>query len=186
MRRARRGAALESLACAHRRAMLQKGSTMKDKSHSRALQGALFAAGAAASALLYAQAMSLRPGNYEFVFNSQLSLPAEMAAKLPPGYADKMSQHQHTEQKCITASDLDKVRRQLHSSQQKDDGNCTMSDQSIVGNHIKFTEHCPDSTSVFDGTITSDAIDGTVLSNTSEGAKMTVHIKAHRLGDCAK
>jgi hypothetical protein len=160
---------------------------MKYQSHSRTLRGALLAAGAAASAVLYAQAMTLRPGNYEFVFTSQMSLPAAMAAKLPPGYADKMSQQQpHTEQKCITASDLDKVSRQLHSSQQKDAGNCTMSDQSITGTHVKFTEHCPHGTSVFDGTITSDSIDGTVLTNTTEGAKMTVNIKAHRLGDCAK
>jgi Protein of unknown function (DUF3617) len=166
--------------------MLQKGSTMKDKSPSRTLRGTLLAAGAAASAVLYAQAMSLRPGNYEFVFTSQVALPPELAAKLPPGYADKLSQQPRTEQKCITASDLDKVRRQLHSSQEEDEGNCTMSDQSIVGTHVKFTEHCPHGTGVFDGTVTSDSIDGTVLTNTDEGAKMTVKIKAHRLGDCAK
>jgi hypothetical protein len=61
-----------------------------------------------------------------------------------------------------------------------------MSDQSIDGTHVKFTEHCPRGTSVFDGTITSDSIDGTVLTNTTQGAKMTVNIKAHRLGDCTK
>ena len=159
---------------------------MKNKPRSRTLRVALLAAGATATAVLYAQVMTLRPGNYEFVFTSQMSLPPEMAAKLPPGYADKMSQQPHTEQKCITASDLDKVSRQLHSSRQPDAGNCTMSDQSIVGTHVKFTEHCPHGTSVFDGTITSDSIDGTVLTNTTQGAKMTVNIKAHRLGDCAK
>jgi len=159
---------------------------MKNKSRSRTLRGALLVAGAAATAVLYAQALSLRPGNYEFVFTSQMSLPPEMAAKLPPGYADKLNQQPRTEQKCITASDLDKVSRQLHSSHQQDASSCTMSDQSISGSHVKFTEHCPHGTSVFDGTITSDSIDGTVLTNTTQGAKMTVTIKAHRLGDCAK
>jgi hypothetical protein len=36
---------------------------------------------------LFAQAVNLKPGKYEFVSTSQVTLPPQMARQVPPGHA---------------------------------------------------------------------------------------------------
>ena len=42
---------------------------------------------AALCGALFAQAVNLKPGKYEFVSTSQVTLPPEMACQVPPGHA---------------------------------------------------------------------------------------------------
>jgi hypothetical protein len=159
---------------------------MKNKSRSRTLWGALLVAVTAATAVLYAQELSLRPGNYEFVVTSQMTLPPEIAAKLPPGYADKMGQP-HVSQRCITDTDVAHVSQKIAEMREREQQQgCKLTDQSKSGNEFKGTLQCSNHASTFDMFYSGDSIKGTVVSTTDKGQKMTINISAHRIGDCAK
>jgi Protein of unknown function (DUF3617) len=158
---------------------------MKNSSRARSVRGALLIVGAGISCALYAQSVNLQPGNYEFVYTTQMDIPAEMAARLPPGFADKMAQP-HTQQRCISDSDLAKVSQRLSSDGSQDDSSCQMSNQSVSGNQVSFVMHCTHRTATFNGTFTSTAFTATVVSTTDQGKKMTVNINARRSGDCSK
>jgi Protein of unknown function (DUF3617) len=155
---------------------------MKARRSSLARSVALAAAGL--STLLMAQALQLRPGNYEIVVLTQVQLPPNIAAALPPGALARMQQPQ-THQQCITDSDLERVGRQM-AGQKDPDMRCQMTAHSVTGNHVTFTEQCPNGPTVqFDGTVDSDAFQGTLHSTTQQGATVDANIKAHRLGNCA-
>jgi hypothetical protein len=158
---------------------------MNKSSRTRTLRGALLVAAAGVSCALYAQAINLQPGNYEMVSTSQVDLPPEMVAKLPPGFAEKMAQPR-TQQRCISDSDLSKVSQRLSSDSQQDDTSCQMSNQTVSGNQVSFVMHCPHRTSNFNGTFTSTAFTATVVSTNDQGKKATVTINAKRTGDCSK
>lgn len=147
-----------------------------------ARSAALAAAGL--SSLLMAQALQLRPGNYEIVVLTQVQLPPNIAASLPPGALARLQQPQ-THQQCITDSDLARVGRQM-AGQQDPDMRCRMTAHSITGNHVTFTEACPNGpTTQFDGTVDRDAFQGTLHATTQQGATVDADIKAHRLGNCS-
>jgi hypothetical protein len=152
------------------------------KSRFLARTAALAAAGI--STLLVAQALQLRPGNYEIVVLTQVQLPPNIAASLPPAALERMKQPQ-THQQCITDSDLARVSRQM-AGQKDPDMRCQMTEHSVSGNHVTFTEQCPNGpTTQFDGTVDSDAFQGTLHATTQQGATVDANIKAHRLGNCS-
>lgn len=141
-------------------------------------------AAAGISTLILAQTLPLRPGNYEIVVLTQVQLPPNIAASLPPAALARMQQPQ-THQQCITDSDLARVSRQM-AGQKDPDMRCQMTAHSVSGNHVTFTEQCPNGpTTQFDGTIDSDAFQGTLHATTQQGATVDANIKAHRLGNCS-
>ena len=158
---------------------------MNKSSRTRTVRGALLVAAAGVSCALYAQAINLQPGNYEMVSTSQVDLPPEMVAKLPPGFAEKMAQP-HTQERCISDSDVAKASQRLSSDSQQEDTSCQVSNQTVNGNQVSFVMHCAHRTSTFNGTFTATAFTATVVSTNDQGKKMTVNINAKRTGDCSK
>jgi hypothetical protein len=149
-------------------------------------RGALLLGAAGLSGLLYAQSANLRPGNYEFTSVSQVQLPAEMMARLPPGYAEKLTQP-HTSQHCIADTDTAHVSEKMAEWRgQQAQQNCKVSNQSVTGNEVKMTLQCGDQTADVDMLFTGDSMKGTVVSTTDKGQKVTVNMSGHRIGDCSK
>src|SRR2546429_5665117 len=109
--------------------------------HSPRPTGAARAAALAAAAMcgaLFAQAVNLKPGKYEFVSTSQVTLAPEMQKRLPPGYLARL-QKPRTQQQCITDVDLKQVGKQLSQGR----GNypsCKMTEHSVAGDKVKRSE----------------------------------------------
>ena len=156
---------------------------MQSRHHSRTGRtgrAAALAAGAVTTAL-YAQAVSLRPGLYEFTNTSDMQLPPEVVAKMPPQYLSMMQKPQVT-QHCISQADLDHVTQQLVEGKSRQE-NCSMPIRSVSGNQVKFTVQCPHSTSQFEGTFATESFQGTMVT-TAEGHTVTMKMSARRIGEC--
>jgi hypothetical protein len=140
---------------------------------------------AAFATLLWAQALQLRPGNYEVLVTSQIQLPPNLAAQTPPDLLAKLQQPQ-SHQQCITDSDLQRVSKQLADKRTQNDQTCKVTSQSIAGGEVKFVLQCAHSTVNFEGTFSGDSFKGNLNSSTDRGQRMSASIAAHRIGDCAK
>jgi hypothetical protein len=156
------------------------------KSRAGTVRATLLLGAVALSGTLFAQTVNLRPGNYEFAVTQQMQLPPDVAAKLPPGFADKMGQPQ-VSQHCITDTDPAHVSQKMAQMREREQQQgCKLTDESRSGGEYKGTLQCPNRTSMIDMTYAGDSIKGTVVSTTDKGQKMTINISAHRVGDCAK
>ncbi|HEY0767164.1 MAG TPA: DUF3617 family protein [Steroidobacteraceae bacterium] len=154
---------------------------------SRRSRGAAQAAALAAAGMcsaLFAQALNLKPGKYEFVSTSQVTLPPEMQSRLPPGYAAKLQQPR-THQQCISDADLAKVSKKL-TDERSTDPSCKMTEHTVAGNKVKFVMQCPHMTSHFDGSFASDTFKAVIVSTTDKGQKVTVNMTGRRIGECSK
>lgn len=157
---------------------------MKSPRSKRAARIAALALTAGMSGVLYAQAVNLRPGNYEFTSTMQMQLPPEVAQRMGPN-AVAMMQQPHVTQHCIARSDLEHVSKEL--SQGHNDQGCTMSDRSVSGDEMKFTMQCPNGrTAHFEGTFMSDSFKAVMTMTGGAQGPMKVNISARRLGDCSK
>ncbi|TLY70714.1 MAG: DUF3617 domain-containing protein [Gammaproteobacteria bacterium] len=154
--------------------------------HSPRPTGAARAAALAAAAMcgaLFAQAVNLKPGKYEFVSTSQVTLAPEMQKRLPPGYLARL-QKPRTQQQCITDVDLKQVGKQL-SQGRGNDPSCKMTEHSVAGDKVKFVMQCQRATTHFEGTFSSDSFQAAIRSQTDQGP-MTVKMTGRRIGDCSK
>jgi len=149
---------------------------------SRAVRAAALAAAAGVSFTLYAQAVNLEPGLYEFTSTTDMQLPPDVAAKMPP-QALAMMHKPHVSQHCIRQSDLDHVSQQLSEGQGPH--NCKLTDRSLTGSTVKFTTQCEHHTGHFEGTFAADSFQGTMVSTTDKGQTVSVKIAARRVGDCS-
>jgi Protein of unknown function (DUF3617) len=140
---------------------------------------------AAFATLLWAQALQLRPGNYEVLVTSQIQLPPNLAAQTPPDLLAKLQQPQ-SHQQCITDSDLQHLSKQLADKRTQSDQSCKVASQSIVGGDVKFVLQCAHATVNFAGTFSGDSFKGNMNSSTDHGQHMSASIAAHRIGDCSK
>jgi|HubBroStandDraft_1064217.scaffolds.fasta_scaffold00185_25 hypothetical protein len=151
----------------------------------RFLTGAVALAAAGVSTLLLAQAVPLRPGNYEFVVTTQIQLPPNLAAQTPPALLAKLQQPQ-THQECITSSDLQRFSKQLADKRTQNDPSCKVASQSIAAGAVKFVLQCAHSSVNFDGAFSGDSFKGNLSSSSDHGQHMASSISARRLGECAK
>jgi Protein of unknown function (DUF3617) len=155
--------------------------------HSPRSAGAARAAALTAAVMcgaLYAQTVNLKPGMYEFVSTSQVTLPPEMQNRLPPGYLERL-QKPRTQQRCITDADLAQVSKKL-SEERGNDPSCKMTDHTVSGDKVKFVMQCQRATTHFEGTFSSDSFKAVLLSTTDKGQKMTINMSGRRIGGCAK
>jgi hypothetical protein len=90
---------------------------------------------AALCGALIAQAVNLKPGKYEFVSTSQVSLPPAMARQVPPGFLARVQQPR-THQTCISDTDLAQVSKQL-SQERQADASCKMTAHTLTGNKVR-------------------------------------------------
>ena len=153
---------------------------------SRGTRGAARAAALATAVMcgaLYAQTVNLKPGMYEFVSTSQVTLPPEMQNRLPPGYLERL-QKPRTQQRCITDADLAQVSKKL-SEERGNDPSCKMTDHTVSGDKVKFVMQCQRATTHFEGTFSSDSFKAVIRSQTDHGP-MTIKLSGRRIGDCAK
>jgi hypothetical protein len=139
----------------------------------------------AVSGALFAQALNLQPGNYEFVTSTDLKLPPQAAAALSPDMLARLKQPQAS-QHCITASDVAKASQQLAGGRQQSDSSCKLTDQNRSGSELKFVLQCAHNTIHFDGTFAADSYRATMLMTSDQGQTTTVNLTAHRIGDCPK
>jgi hypothetical protein len=154
--------------------------------HSPRSGGAARAAALAAAVMcgaLYAQTVNLKPGMYEFVSTSQVTLTPEMQSRLPPGYLERLQKPQ-TRQQCITDADLKQVSKKL-SEERGNDPSCKMTDHTVSGDKVKFVMQCQRVTTHFEGTFSSDSFKAVIRSQTDQGP-MTINMTGRRIGDCSK
>ena len=153
---------------------------------SRAVRAALLAAVAGAvSFALYAQALNLRPGLYEFTNVSDVQLPPDVAAKMPPQYLEAMKKP-HVAKHCISQPDIDHVSQQIAEGKTDRPQSCKVTEHSMSGSQVKFTVQCEHNTGHFEGTVAAESFQGTMVSTGDKGQSMTIKISAHRIGDCSK
>jgi hypothetical protein len=141
------------------------------------------AAAALLSATLLAQSLHLKPGMYQIVTTSQVTLTPEMQSRLPPGYLQKLQQP-HTTQQCISEADLDKVGQQL-TAERGHDASCKMTEHSVSGDKVKFVLKCQRATTHFDGSFQNTSFKATLDSTTDHGP-MHAEVSGQRSGDCPK
>ena len=154
--------------------------------HSPRSRGAARAAALATAVMcgaLYAQTVNLKPGMYEFVSTSQVTLTPEMKNRLPPGYLARLQQPR-TRQQCITDADLKQVSKKL-SEERGNDPSCKMTDHTVSGNKVTFVMQCQRVTTRFEGTFSSDSFKAVIRSQTDQGP-MTINMTGRRIGDCSK
>ena len=158
---------------------------MPSLSSSRTARAAVFAAAAGVSFALFAQTLNLRPGLYEFTSTSDVQLPPDVAAKLPPQYLAAM-QKPHVAQHCISQPDIDHVSQQIAEGKTDRPQSCKVTEHSMSGSQVKFTVQCEHNTGHFEGTVAAESFQGTMVSTGDKGQSMTIKISAHRIGDCSK
>ena len=130
-----------------------------------------------------AQTVNLKPGMYEVVSSSQVTLSPEMQNRLPPGYLARL-QKPRTQQQCISDADVKQVGKKL-SQERGNDPSCKMTDPSVAGGKVKFVMQCQRATSHFEGTFSSDSFKAVIRSQTDHGP-MTISMSGRRIGDCTK
>jgi hypothetical protein len=158
---------------------------MQTRRTPRATRAALLAAAAGLSGALYAQTLGLTPGLYEFTIMTDIQLPPDMAAKMPP-QALAMMQKPNVTQHCISQGDVDHVSQQISQGRSNQPESCQVTEHSISGSEVKFTTQCPHNTAHFAGSFAGDSFKGTLVSTTDKGQTVTAKIAAHRIGDCSK
>ena len=146
---------------------------------------ALGLAAAGLSFALYAQTVGLTPGLYEFTITTDIQLPPDMAAKLPP-QALAMMQKPNVTQHCISQGDIDHVSQQISQGRRNQPESCKVTEHSISGSDVRFTTQCQNHTAHFEGSFAGDSFKGTVVSTTDKGQSVTAKLAAHRIGDCSK
>ena len=154
--------------------------------HSPRSTGAARAAALAAAGVcgaLFAQAVNLKPGKYEVVSASQVTLAPETQSRLPPGYLARL-QTPRTQQQCITDTDLKQVGKML-SQERGNDPSCKMTDPSVAGDKVKFVMQCQRATSHFEGRFSSDSFKAVIRAQTDQGP-MTIKMTGRRIGGCSK
>ena len=156
---------------------------MQSRRTQRAIRVAALAAAAGVSFTLYAQTLGIRPGLYEFTSSSDVQLPPDVAAKLPPQALERMRKP-HVAQHCITQTDIEHVSQEI--SQGKQEQGCHVAEHSISGNQVRFTQQCGANVGHFEGTFASESFEGTMRSTNDRGNQLTVKIAARRIGDCSK
>ncbi len=159
-----------------------KGMIMHSPRWRRATRAAALAASLACGAL-YAQTVNLKPGKYELVSTSQVTLPPAMVKGLPPGYLERL-QKPRTRQQCIADTDLAKLSKQL--SEERNDASCRMTAHTVTGKEVKFVMQCQRATSHFEGTFSSDSFKAVINSKTDQGQTIRSSMTGRRVGDCAK
>jgi hypothetical protein len=165
-----------------RGAAIRSGRTMQSRRTQRATRLAALAAAGLTSAL-YAQSVGLKPGLYEFT--TEIQLPPDLVAKMPP-QALAMMQKPNVRQQCISQGDVDHVSEQLSQGHANQPQNCKVLEHSVSGGDVKFTTQCEHNTAHFEGSFTGDSFQGTVVSTSDKGQTSTVKISARRVGDCSK
>ncbi len=143
------------------------------------------AAAAGVSFALYAQTVGLTPGLYEFTIVTDIQLPPDMVARMPP-QALAMMQKPNVTQHCISQGDVDHVSEQISQGRSNHPESCKVSEHSISGSDVRFTTQCQHNTTHFEGSFAGDSFKGTVVSTTDQGRTVTARIAAHRIGDCSK
>jgi Protein of unknown function (DUF3617) len=156
---------------------------MKSGHGRRAARAAIVGAALGCSAL-YAQAVNIKPGMYEIVSTSQVTLSPQLQARLPPGYLEKL-QKPHKQQLCITDRDLAKLSKQLAEERGGGDPSCKLLEHSVAGDTVKFLMKCQRATTHFEGTFSSGTFKALLTSQTDHGP-MTVKMTGRRSGDCPK
>jgi hypothetical protein len=151
---------------------------------SRGVARAAALAATALCAALFAQAVNLKPGKYEFVSTSQVTLPPAMAQQVPPGFLARVQQPR-THQTCINDTDLAQVSKQL-SQERQADASCKMTAHTLTGNKVTFDMQCQHASSHFDGSFASDSFKAVLVLTTDKGQKETVNLSGRRIGDCDK
>src|ERR1700687_2579644 len=144
--------------------------------HSPRSGGAARAAALAAAVMcgaLYAQTVNLKPGMYEVVSSSQVTLSPEMQSRLPPGYLAGL-QKPRTQKQCISDADVKQVGKKL-SQERGNDPSCKMTDHTVSGNQVKFVMQCQRATTHFEGTFSSDSFKAVIRSQTDHGP-MTINL----------
>src|ERR1700694_2421234 len=116
---------------------------------------------------VYAQTVNLKPGMYEVVSTSQVTLSADMQSRLPPGYLAGL-QKPRTQQQCITDADVKQVGKKL-SQGRGNDPSCKMTDHTVSGKQVKFVMQCQRATTHFDGTFSSDSFKAVIRSQPDHG-----------------
>jgi hypothetical protein len=152
-------------------------------SHCRLVARAAALGGAVACGTLLAQALHLKPGMYQIVTTSQVTLSPQMQQRLPPGYLEKLQQP-HTTQQCLSESDLNKVSEKL-AEERGHDPSCKMTEQSVSGDKVKFVMKCQRVTTRFDGTFQGTQFKATLDSSTDHGP-MHAELTGKRTGECTK
>ncbi|HEV2285435.1 MAG TPA: DUF3617 family protein [Steroidobacteraceae bacterium] len=156
--------------------------------HTRRTPRAARALGLAAAGLsfaLYAQTVGLTPGLYEFTITTDIQLPPDMAAKMPP-QALAMMQKPNVTQHCISQGDVDHVSQEISQGRNNQPESCTVTEHSISGSEVRFTTQCQHHTAHFEGSFAGDSFKGTVVSTGDKGQNVTAKIAARRIGDCSK
>jgi hypothetical protein len=158
---------------------------MQTRRTPRAARAAVLAAAAGLSFALYAQTVGLTPGLYEFTIITDIQLPPDVAAKMPP-QALAMMQKPNVTQHCISQGDVDHVSQQISQGRSNQPDSCRVTEHSISAGEVKFTSQCQHHTAHFEGSFAGDSFKGTVVSTTDKGQTLTARIAAHRIGDCSK
>ena len=141
--------------------------------------------GAAAALLLtgFAQAVNLRPGQYEMV--SQIAMK-DRPTKMPP----------RRDVLCVTADDLKDITTKL--VQNNGASGCKITDKKVTGTGWKITRECSKAAGVtttqdVDLTLTSSESYHEIVKFNANGAPgaspfgdSTITIDGKRIGDCAK
>ena len=150
-------------------------------------RGGAARAAALAAALMcgasVAQTVNLKPGMYEVVSSSQVTLSPEMQNRLPPGYLARL-QKPRTQQQCISDADLKQVGKKL-SQERGNDPSCKMTDHTVSGNKVTFVMQCQRATTHFEGTFSSNSFKASIRSQTDHGP-MTINMSGRRIGDCTR
>jgi hypothetical protein len=154
------------------------------RARSTPLARAAALAAAGASFALYAQTVNLRPGLYEFVSVTDMQLPPEVAARMPPEYAAMMRKPQ-THQHCITAADLDHFSHQLAEGR-PDAQKCAMTERSVSGGEVKFALQCERTAVRYQGSFATDSFKGVMVMSGGQGRPpVTIRITGQRIGSCS-
>ena len=136
------------------------------------------------SGVLFAQALGLKPGLYEFTITADVQLPPDVAAKLPP-QALAMLQKPNVTQHCVTQGDLDHFSQDIAQGNRSNQAqSCKLTEHSISGSTVKWTTQCEHSLARFEGTFAGDSFQGSMASTGDKGQVVTARIAAHRVGDC--
>jgi hypothetical protein len=135
------------------------------------------------------QGLKLRPGHYQLLTTTDLSPQA--AAGLSPDMLARLRQAQ-AHYVCILdidnasrdKADSDRAQAGLLSGQ--GDRTCKVTQLSSNGNQMRFVMQCAHSILNFEGTLATNSYRATMRTKSDQGQTTTLHLTAHRVGDCTK
>jgi hypothetical protein len=136
------------------------------------------------------QGLKLRPGHYQLLTTTDLT--PEAAAGLSPDMLARLRQAQ-AHYVCILDADkaaardkADSDRAQAGLLSGQGDRTCKVSQLSSNGNQMRFVMQCAHSTLSFEGTLATNSYRATMRTKSDQGQTTTLHLSAHRVGDCTK